>query len=136
MDGEVDRIMSARKKTARKPAARKSAGKRAGKSTKKAARKSTKRAAKKTARKKAAKKKAAKKKAATKKRAAKTRASRSPRGSSGSVPPGPGELVRTRPKGFAKRLLKPSASTEGESASEGLSYTNPARWAILKRLLG
>jgi len=52
------------------------------------------------------------------------------------APPGSGNLVHTRLLGVAKRLLGPVASAGGDSASGGISHTNPARSAMLKRLLG
>ncbi|HPG24086.1 MAG TPA: hypothetical protein PLW10_00555 [Myxococcota bacterium] len=54
-------------------------------------------------------------------------------------PPGTGELVRTRPTEVSSRLLAPPTTTAtpsgGESASDGVSHTNPARDAMLKKLL-
>ncbi|MBK7951066.1 MAG: hypothetical protein IPK00_20470 [Deltaproteobacteria bacterium] len=52
------------------------------------------------------------------------------------APAGTGELVHTRLLGVAKRLLGPTTTGAGESASGGISHTNPARSAMLKRLLG
>jgi hypothetical protein len=110
--------MAARKKsakTARKKTTKKAA-KKARKTTKKA---KSKKAAKKTA------KKAAKKKSA--KSASKPKAKATPRSS--------GELVRTRPVVTSSQLRGQSASSARESASGGVSHTNLARAAMLKRLM-
>ena len=100
--------------------------------------------------KKTAKKKASKKKATTRKKAAKKPAARKPakkkssarkparaktKSTSKKLPPSSGELVRTRPGIVAKRLLGPSTTSGGESASGGLSYSNPARAAMLRKLM-
>ena len=78
--------------------------------------------------KKATTKKAAPRKSTTAKAASKAR--------SKSAPAGTGELVRTRILGVAQRLLGPSTTAGGVSASGGISHTNPARSAMLRRLLG
>ncbi len=104
---------STRKSPAKKGTAKKATGK---KTTKKAAKKALKKSSKKAAAKTGAK--------ATKKKAARP------------VPAGTGMLVRTRIAGVAKRLLGPSTTSGGVSASGGISHTNPARSAMLRRLLG
>jgi hypothetical protein len=43
--------------------------------------------------------------------------------------------VRTRLTAISVRLLGPSTTSRGESSSKGLSYSNPARAAMLRRLL-
>ncbi len=104
---------STRKSPAKKGTAKKATGK---KTTKKAAKKALKKSSKKAAAKTGAK--------ATKKKAGRP------------VPAGTGMLVRTRIAGVAKRLLGPSTTSGGVSASGGISHTNPARSAMLRRLLG
>ncbi len=52
------------------------------------------------------------------------------------TPAGTGEVVHTRLVGVAKRLLGPSTTAGGQSSSGGISHTNPARSAMLRRLLG
>ncbi len=118
---------STRKSPAKKGTAKKAAGK---KTTKKAAKKAAKKALKKSSKKAAAKTgaKATKKKASSKAKSVK-KAGR-------PVPAGTGMLVRTRIAGVAKRLLGPSTTSGGVSASGGISHTNPARSAMLRRLLG
>lgn len=109
----------------------------ARKKTRKAARKSARKAAKKTA-KKATKQKAKGKAKKAAKKAAKKKVKKTPakaKAKSKRVPTASGELVRTRPSTISKRLLGPSTTSGGKSSSSGLSYTNPAREAMLKKLL-
>jgi hypothetical protein len=111
----------------------------------KAAKSSSKKPTRKGPAKKGTAKKAAGKKA-TKKAAAKTGAkatkkkaspkAKSVKKASLPTPAGTGMLVHTRIAGVAKRLLGPSTTAGGISASGGISHTNPARSAMLRRLLG
>ncbi|MBW2500619.1 MAG: hypothetical protein JRF61_25330, partial [Deltaproteobacteria bacterium] len=52
----------------------------------------------------------------------------------GKIPKSSSELVRTRPRVVSQRLLGPSTTAGGDSASGGISYSNPARAAMLKKL--
>ena len=126
------RTSGKRSKAANKKASttRKANSKKAKKATKAKASAKAKGAAKKATppKKKATTKKAAPRKATTAKAASKAR--------SKSGPAGTGELVRTRILGVAQRLLGPSTTAGGVSASGGISHTNPARSAMLRRLLG
>ena len=119
------------KKPAKKSAATKTTTKKAGagtakKATAKSTAKKSTRAAKKTTAKKASSAKAA---GGAKKTTAKVAAKK-------PAPLGTGVLVHTRLIGISKRLLGPTTTAAGDSASGGISHTNPARSAMLRRLLG
>ena len=112
---------TAKKKTARKAGSKGTARKAAAKSTaKKAARP-------------AKKSKPAPRKATSARTASRTRpAAKSAR----PAPAGTGMLVHTRMLGVSKRLLGPTTTADGGAASGHIIHTNPARDAVLKRLLG
>ena len=110
----------------------------ARKKSRKAGKKSSRKPVKKAAKKKTSKKKASKK-PTTRKTAKKASAKRSPTkrkaaAKSKRIPSASGEIVRTRLNTISKRLLAPSTTSGGASSSKGLSYSDPAREAMLKRL--
>ena len=115
------------------------ARKKSRKAGKKSSRKPVKKAAKKkTSKKKTSKKKASKKpttrKTAKKASAKRSSAKRKAAAKSKRTPSPSGEIVRTRLSTISKRLLAPSTTSGGASSSKGLSYSDPAREAMLKRL--
>ena len=105
--------MAARKK------ARKAAKKKAAK--KRTARKTTRKAVKRKSPKKGARKKASKRRS--------TSSAKSKR-----VPAASGEIVRTSVQTVSKRLLGPGPISGGQSSSDGIRYSDPAREAMLRRL--
>jgi hypothetical protein len=120
-----------------KTSARKNKTVKTVKKAKAGAKKTTTRKAASTTKKKAAAKTSAKK--ATSRKTATTRTTAKARPTTTQrkpTPAGTGELVHTRIAGIAKRLLGPSTTAGGQSSSGGISHTNPARSAMLRRLLG
>jgi len=110
----------------------------ARKKSRKAGKKSSRKPVKKAAKKKTSKKKASKKpttrKAAKKASTKRSSAKRKAAAKSKRTPSPSGEIVRTRLNTISKRLLAPSTTSGGASSSKGLSYSDPAREAMLKRL--
>ena len=125
--GKQSKSASKANKARQKTSAKKSSAKKS--TTKKSAKKASAKSSKKATKKKAA----APRKSTTAKSASKARPVKAP---AKPTPAGTGVLVHTRLQGIAKRLLGPSTTSDGVSASGGISHTNPARSVMLRRLLG